>query len=62
VSGDFEDKTTTVEILNLESVEDGRKILSVELNIDDSTNNGLNRAYLALCLGSIGANYVDFFE
>ena len=46
VGSDLEDETTTVEVNDLERVENGRKSLSLELNIDDGTNDGL---YVAGC-------------
>ena len=39
VSSDLEDETTTVEVLDLKSIENGRKVLSLELDIDDGTND-----------------------
>ena len=54
VLGNLEDETTaTKDILNLESVQDSRKLLSVELDVDDGTNDGLDGAGLAL-RGSLG--------
>jgi hypothetical protein len=41
VRGDFENETTTVEVLDLEGVENGREVVGLELNIDDGTNDGL---------------------
>ena len=42
VSSNFEDKTTTVEVLNLKSVEDGWQVLGLELNIHDGTDDRLD--------------------
>lgn len=41
VSGNLEDKTTTLEVNHFEGVENGRQVLSLELNIDDSTDDSL---------------------
>jgi hypothetical protein len=42
VGGDLEDETTTVEVLDLESVEDRRQVLGLELNIYDGTDDRLD--------------------
>jgi len=39
VSSNFEDEATTVEVLDLESVEDGWQVLGLELNIHDGTDD-----------------------
>ena len=52
VSSDLEDETTTVEVLDLEGVQDGREILGLELHVNDSTNDGLDVSE-SLCLGRI---------
>lgn len=39
VSSDLEDETATVEVLDFESIENRRKVLSLELDVDDGTNN-----------------------
>ena len=62
VLGDLENETSaTLNILDLEGVKDGRELLSVELDIDDGTNDGLDGAGLALrgSLGGEGAGCVD---
>ena len=41
VSRDLEDETTTVEVNDLERVENGRKVLRLELHVDDGTDDGL---------------------
>ena len=52
---DLEDETATVEVLDLESVKDGREGFGVELNIDDGATDGLYRTNLPFCLSRIGA-------
>ena len=56
VGSDLEDETTTVEVNDLERVENGRKSLSLELNIDDSTNDGLYVAGRASRLSRVRAS------
>ena len=58
--GDLEDKTATVEVLNLKGVEDRREVLGVELDINDSTDDGFYRADLGLCLRGISARCCSF--
>ena len=53
VSGDLEDETTTVEVLDLESVENGGKVLSLELHVNNGTDDGLYVADGARRLGRI---------
>ena len=53
VSSDLEDETTTVEVDNLERVEDRRKVLRLKLYVDDSTNDGLDVTAGALRLRGI---------
>lgn len=52
---DLEDKTTTTEVLNLQGVKNWRKVVGVELNVDDGTNDGFYRANRAFCFSCIGA-------
>jgi len=42
VSGNFEDQTTTMEVLDFESVEDRWQVLGLELNIHDGTDDRLD--------------------
>jgi hypothetical protein len=42
VRSNFENKTATVEILDLQGIENRREVLSLKLNIYDSTNDCLN--------------------
>ncbi len=42
VGSNLEDKTTAVEVLDLESIENGGKVLAVELHVDDGTNDGFD--------------------
>ena len=41
VGSDLEDETTTVEVDDLEGVEDGGKVFGLELDVDDGTDDGL---------------------
>jgi hypothetical protein len=54
--GDLEDKgslgSASLE-LDLESVENGRKVLGVKVDIDDGTNNGLDGTDLVRGGGSV---------
>ena len=56
VGRDLEDETTTAEILYLQGIENGRKVVGVKLNIDNSTNNGFYGADCAFCFSCIGAS------
>lgn len=58
VRRDLEDETTTVEILDLKGVEDRGKVVGVELNVDDGTNDGLHRTNSGLRLGCVRARCV----
>ena len=53
VGGDLEDETTTVEVDNLECVEDRRKVLRLKLNVNDGTNDGFDVTAGALRLRGI---------
>ena len=53
VSGDLEDKTTTVEVNDLEGVKDRREGLGLELHVDDGTDDGLYVADRASRLGRV---------
>jgi len=57
MGSNLEDETTSVEVLNFESVQDRREILRLELHIDDGTDDGLDGTNLmTLCLSSIVAD------
>ena len=53
VSGDLEDETATLKVLDLKSIKDWGKALGVELDVNDSTNDRPYRANITLDLGSI---------
>lgn len=55
VGSDFEDETTTVEVNDLESVENRGEVFALELNIDDGTDDSLDSARHALGFGRIRA-------
>jgi hypothetical protein len=57
VGGDFKDETATVEVLDFEGVKDWGKVFSVELDVDNGTDDGLDGTYVALSLGGISAGY-----
>ena len=59
VSGDLEDETSAVVVLDLERIENGREVLSLELDVDDGTNDGLDSADVGLGLGRVGAGFAD---
>lgn len=46
-----------MEVLNMEGVQDGRKVVGIELDVNDGTNDGLDRAGDALRLGRVGARF-----
>ena len=54
MGSDLEDETTTVEVLDFESVEDRRQVLRLELNIHDGTNNRLDVTDSSGSLRSVG--------
>lgn len=56
--GNFQNKTTTMEILHFQSVQNWWKIFIFKLNINDSANDGFYSANLTLgSLGSIGTSW-----
>ena len=55
VSSDLKDETTTVEVLDFESVEDGRQVIGLELYIYDCTNNSFDVPHCSGSLRSIRA-------
>ena len=59
MGSDLQNKTTTLEVNDLERVENGREVLSLELDIDDGTNDGLDRANVGLGLSRVGAGFAD---
>jgi hypothetical protein len=66
VLGDLEDEAATLRgglaltELDVESVEDRREVLRVELNVDDGTNDRLDGTGLEVRGGSIGADSVHY--
>jgi len=58
VGGDFEDETATVEVLDFEGVKDWGKGFSVELDVDNGTDDGLDGTYVTLSLCGISAGSV----
>lgn len=59
VSSDLEDETTTVEVDDLERVEDGGEVFSLELHVDDGTNDRLYVAGRCLRLGRVRTSYTS---
>ena len=57
VGSDLEDETTTVEVDDLEGVEDGGEVFGLELNVDDSTDDGLYVAARGGRLSRVRARY-----
>ena len=56
VGSDLEDETTTVEVNDLERVENGREVFSLKLYVNDGTDDGLYVASGASRLGRVGAS------
>jgi hypothetical protein len=57
VGRDLEDELTTMEVLDVKGVQDGREGLRVKLDIDDGTNDGLDRAGNGRSLSRVRARY-----
>lgn len=55
MGGNLEDETTTVEVLNLKGIENLGEVFSVELDVNDSTDDGLDVTNRAGCLRRIRA-------
>lgn len=53
VGRDFEDEPAAREVLDLEGVQNGGEVLCLELDVDDSTDDGFYRADDGLCLRGI---------
>lgn len=53
---DFENESV-LESLDFEGVENGREVLSVELNIDDGTNNGFDGSDGSSDFGSVRSSW-----
>ena len=53
VRGNLEDEATAVEVLDLERVENGRQVVRLELDVDDGTNDRLDRTNDRLGLGRV---------
>ena len=56
MGSDLEDETTTVEVDDLERVEDGREVFTLELDVDDGTDDGLYVASGASRLSRVRAS------
>jgi hypothetical protein len=56
VGGDLENETATGEVLDLQGIQDRGQALTVKLNIDDGTNDGLDGARGGGCLSRICAS------
>jgi hypothetical protein len=48
MGSDLENKATTLEILDLESIENWGKVVSLKLDVDNSTNDSLDMARSSL--------------
>ncbi len=57
VSGDLEDETTTVEVNDLERVEDGGEVFGLKLHVDDGTDDRLYVAGRDLRLSRVRTSY-----
>jgi hypothetical protein len=62
VLGDLENEAATLGLLlafgklDLESVQDGGKVLALKVDVDDGTNDGLNGTGLEVGGGRVGAD------
>lgn len=57
VRGNFKNETTAGEILDFQGIENGRKVLSLKLNVYNSTDDRLDRTYCTFSFGGIRACY-----
>ena len=55
VRGNLEDETATGEVLHLQGIENWGEVLSLKLNVDDGTNDSLDRADSVFGLSSVCA-------
>jgi hypothetical protein len=53
VGGDLKNQAAATEVLDLEGIEDWMQVTSLELNIDNSTNDSLDMANSSLRLGRV---------
>jgi len=53
MSSDLENETATLEVLNLESVQDWREVVGVELHVDDGTDDSFYLTGSGSCFGGI---------
>lgn len=59
VGSNFKNETTAGEILNFQGIENGRKVLSLKLNVYNSTNDRLDRTYCTFSFSGICACYTS---
>jgi hypothetical protein len=57
MGSNLENEAATVEVLNLERIENGREVLRVELDVDDGTNDRLDRASDLSSLSRVRADF-----
>lgn len=55
MGGNLEDETAAREVLDLQGIENGGEVVSVKLDVNDGTNDGLHGADRKLGVGRIGA-------
>lgn len=55
---DLQDETTAAEVLNLEGIQDGGEVVSVELDVNNGTNDSFYRPNGTLCFSCIGASWM----
>jgi hypothetical protein len=53
MGGNLKDKTTTLEVLNLESIQNWWQVVGVELNVNDGTNDSFHLACCGRGFGGI---------
>lgn len=59
VSGNLEDEATTLEILDFESVQNGREVLRLKLYVYDSTNDGFDMTSVGFGLRRVSAGLTN---
>ena len=53
MGGDLKNKATTAEAFDLECIENRRQVVTLELNVDNGTNDGLDMTDSSLCLSRV---------
>jgi len=53
MGSDLENKATAMEVYDLKCIENGGQVITLKLNVDNSTNDRLDMANRSLCLSSV---------